>query len=554
MSFRCGRSIWRASRVLAAIAGLVVSAGALAQAPTLTRLVPAFGPAGGNNIVVIAGTGFQAGATVTFGGVPASSVMVNNATALTAKPPAHAAGPVTVAVTNPNAQSGNLASGYKYLVPAGATGFQYFPITGNGIVTDVTAGPDGNLWFLTNGGESLDPDGLAKMTPAGTFTPYPLADPGLLVDIAPGLDGNLWYLRAREPFTADPDKVGRLTPQGVTTEYPLSGGKKVGGITAGPDGATWFTEYNAATVGRITSAGAITEFPIITNPIGITLGPDGQLWLAGCAASSGNSGVCGRFSTGGQLMSFPVPNPEGGVCPRRIVAATDGNLWFQYQGRNVVGRVTPAGVYAEFPLPSAEEVWDIAAGIDGNLWVTYDDFTFGFVARVTPQGAVTEFPLPLFSTPRGITSGPDGALWFTNGANVGRINPGAPPPTAPTSFYTVTPCRVLDTRDPNGPFGGPAIAAGVTRTFAIVGRCGIPASARAVSANLIVTQGASAGYVAAFAGGTLAPLAASLNYRPGQTRANNAIVPLGAAGDVAILSGQASGTVQVILDVNGYFQ
>jgi streptogramin lyase len=38
-----------------------------------------------------------------------------------------------------------------------------------------------------------------------------------------------------------------------------------GGITTGPDGALWFTEQNASKIGRITTAGVITEFPL--NPM-----------------------------------------------------------------------------------------------------------------------------------------------------------------------------------------------------------------------------------------------------------------------------------------------
>ena len=53
-------------------------------------------------------------------------------------------------------------------------------------------------------------------------------------------------------------------------------------ITAGPDGNLWFTEYSGNKIGRITTAGAITEFTIPTaasSPVGITAGPDGNLWF-----------------------------------------------------------------------------------------------------------------------------------------------------------------------------------------------------------------------------------------------------------------------------------
>jgi virginiamycin B lyase len=51
---------------------------------------------------------------------------------------------------------------------------------------------------------------------------------------------------------------------------------------AGPDGALWFTEQAGNKIGRITPAGAITEFSIPTPgaaPLFITAGPDGALWF-----------------------------------------------------------------------------------------------------------------------------------------------------------------------------------------------------------------------------------------------------------------------------------
>ena len=54
-------------------------------------------------------------------------------------------------------------------------------------------------------------------------------------------------------------------------------------------------------------------------------------------------------------------------------------------------------------------------------------------------------------------------------------------------FVPVTPCRVVDTRNANGPFGGPAIPGLTTRSFAIPqGACGIPNSARAYALNMTI--------------------------------------------------------------------
>jgi uncharacterized repeat protein (TIGR01451 family) len=122
------------------------------------------------------------------------------------------------------------------------------------------------------------------------------------------------------------------------------------------------------------------------------------------------------------------------------------------------------------------------------------------------------------------------------------------------SFYTLEPCRVVDTRNATGSRGGPALAAGVARTFPISGACGVPATAWAVSLNVTVTQPTAAGNVRLFPGSTPRPLTSTINYTAGITRANNATAALGTAGDLTALASQASGTVHLILDVNGYFQ
>ena len=84
-------------------------------APTVSGVSPNTGPAAGGTGVTITGTNFAAGATVTFGGTAATNVVVVSATQITATTPAHAAGAVTVTVTNPDTQSGSLSNGFTYL-------------------------------------------------------------------------------------------------------------------------------------------------------------------------------------------------------------------------------------------------------------------------------------------------------------------------------------------------------------------------------------------------------------------------------------------------------
>jgi hypothetical protein len=121
-------------------------------------------------------------------------------------------------------------------------------------------------------------------------------------------------------------------------------------------------------------------------------------------------------------------------------------------------------------------------------------------------------------------------------------------------FYALNPCRVADTRDAPGPYGGPALQAGGTRAFVMVGACGIPAEADALAVNITVTQPTAQGHVTIYPLGVALPTTSTINYSVGQTRANNAIVQVGANGSIVATCGQLSGTTHFIIDVIGYFR
>jgi ELWxxDGT repeat protein len=120
----------------------------------------------------------------------------------------------------------------------------------------------------------------------------------------------------------------------------------------------------------------------------------------------------------------------------------------------------------------------------------------------------------------------------------------------PLGFYTVSPCRAVDTRTPAP---GVPLSGGVARVFTLAGTCGIPSTARAVSLNITVTGAVANGNVRLYAGGTTAPNVSTINFVAGQTRANNAITLLGTNGDIGALLAP-SGTAHVIIDVNGYME
>jgi hypothetical protein len=110
--------------------GSLASAFIYVPPPAVGSVVPNFGPLAGGTPITITGTGFRAGATVTVGGNPATSVNFVSATTLTAVTPAGSAGAANVQVTNTDAQSGSLAGGFTYLAPPTVT--LVSPATGDG--------------------------------------------------------------------------------------------------------------------------------------------------------------------------------------------------------------------------------------------------------------------------------------------------------------------------------------------------------------------------------------------------------------------------------------
>jgi hypothetical protein len=104
---------------------------------SITSIVPAFGPFFGGRPVTINGTGFAAGATVTFGGTAATSVVVVNSTKITAVTPAHAVGAVNVVVTNTDTTTATSIGGYTYRP-------RQFDPNGDGIVNPA------DIFYLVN--------------------------------------------------------------------------------------------------------------------------------------------------------------------------------------------------------------------------------------------------------------------------------------------------------------------------------------------------------------------------------------------------------------------
>lgn len=252
---------------------------------------------------------------------------------------------------------------------------------------EITAGPDGNLWFLLSSGV-----------------------PG-----RPAMD---------QSFTTS---IDRITPAGQVTKFALPAESHPRSLTAGPDGNMWFKSEGE--IGSIAPNGQIARFPGRWGINGeIVSGTDGNLWFPQNRDLAVPPGVptdrVNRMTTSGQVTAFPLPQSEAGL--ESIAADRDGNLWFTETFANAIGRITPPGEITEFALPAPHSYpREIALGPEGNLWFVEGQTAKPAIGRITPAGRIARFPLnPDRDRPGPITAGPDGRLWFVDGpALIGRLTP-----------------------------------------------------------------------------------------------------------------------------------
>lgn len=334
-----------------------------------------------------------------------------------------ATGPAIAHRTTPS--PGRLASGgvIEYPMPnplsPGASCFG----CGQASVGGIVAGADGNLWFA-DGGQSK----VGLITPLGAITEFDLpVVVGGPAGITSGPDGNIW-VTTNALGQGRPDWIVRIGRNGPVAQFQAGTGSGVSGtgpesITAGPDGNLWFTEFWSDRIGRMTTGGVLTEFPIAggSGARGIVAGPDGNLWFV---ESSRIRPAIGRMTTAGAVTEYVLRQGPSDVTPEAIVVGPDRNLWFTQTlgpaAQENVGRITPAGVVAYFSLPAGSSAQGLASGPDGNIWFT--DSGGNTIGRMSPAGVLRQFALPRRNAqPDGIAAGPDGRMWFTEGGGIASI-------------------------------------------------------------------------------------------------------------------------------------
>ena len=249
-------------------------------APTVTSITPNFGNPNGGTAVTITGTGFLTGATVTFGGTAATGVTVVSGTSITATAPAHAAGTVTVAVTNTDNQTGGLNNGYNYttvnpaptvtaITPNSGTtnGGTPVTITGTNFLTGAT---------VRVGGGTATGVTVVSSTSITANTPSHSAGPGTVVVVnTDGQSGSLTNGFTYVVINSAPT-VTSITPNSGT----INGGTAVTITGTGfLAGATVNLGGTAATAVKVVSTTSITATtaPHAVGPVSVVItNTDGQ--------------------------------------------------------------------------------------------------------------------------------------------------------------------------------------------------------------------------------------------------------------------------------------
>ena len=239
--------------------------------------------------------------------------------------------------------------------------------------TGLAYGPDGNIWFTAPG-----TDTVGKVTPTGQVTSY-VVTPGVLEgtqfgSITAGPDGALWFNDAYDAA------IGRITTAGSITLYPAAGiaTPSSASITTGPDGALWFTGMSGS-IGRITTSGSVSTYTVPGGtPTDVTTGPDGALWFT---EKAGNS--LGRVTTAGAITIVPLPSAPSsalgnGNLPTAIATGPDHALWFSEEGSNNIGRLDPALLGSYNVISAAGSFFNTINGVAGTFEVaTFRDSTPG---------------------------------------------------------------------------------------------------------------------------------------------------------------------------------
>ena len=331
----------------------------------------------------------------------------------------------------------------------------------------------------------------------------------------------------------------------------------------------WFP--NAGSVATISSGNQTFTLSTLESSSGlravqIPTSVNRTYWIEYRQASAGFDAGLTANVTGGALVHIgpapdwgsdlldmtPATNTFGDAALDVGLSFIDPDASLEITTLSQVGQTLTVQVQFGVVAPTANFNFNPASPIAGHV-VTFQDLSTGLPASWQwdfGDGATSTLKSPIHTYPNSGTY--TVTLVASNGK--GSSTPATKTVTVsadpPLSFYTIAPCRLIDTRSTNPP----GLFASFNRSFALTGKCGIPAGAKAISVNITVTGSTKGGDIKVLPVGAPDLGTKTIYFKASQTRANNAVLELGTGGALMTVCEIPSGTVQFILDVDGYFQ
>ena len=495
--------------------------------PTVTSVAPSSGSTAGGTAVTITGTNFATGATVTFGGTAATNVVVVSSTSITATTPAHAAGAVAVAVTNPGGLNGSLTNGFTYVAPPTVTsvspnsgpagGGTAVTITGTNFATGAT---------VTFGSAAatnvvvVNSTTITATTPAGSLgaVTVTVTNPG-------GLNGSL-----SNGFTY----VGTPT---VTSVSPTSG--TISGGTA-----VTITGTNFATGATVTFGGTAATNVVVVSSTSITATTPAHAAGAVTVTVTNPGGLNGSLTNGFTYVNSPtvtsVSPTSGTTAGGTAVTITGTNfttgatVTFGGTAATNVVVVSSTSITATTPAHAAGAVTVTVTnpgGLNGSLTNGFTYVGTPTVTSISPTSGTTAGGTAVTITGTNFTTGATVTLGGTAATNVVVVSS--------TSITATTPAHAagavtVTVTNPGGLNGS------LSNGFTYVA----PPTVTSVSPN----SGSTAGGTAVTITGTNFATGATVTF--GGTAATN-IVVVSSTSITATTPAHAAGAVTVVVTNSG---
>jgi hypothetical protein len=508
-------------------------------APAITSLTPAAGPTAGGQTVTVAGSDFLSGVTFTLGG---NSATPSNVTpdSFTITTPVHAAGYVVGVATDSlgNSGSSNPNAGYIYVGPG-----SYVPLTPFRILDTRTGLCGGNSCG------SVGPGGVLTLQISGYTDPtssqtVPANASAVVLNVTAVNDSSfslltIWPNGTMRPLAANLNFNAHVNTANLAT------------VALGQSGEVKI--FNA--LGTLNIVADVQGY-FIPAPAGT---PTGEFHaippLRVCdTRSSQPTNVCNQGHTSnnllgqGQSVKVNVTGQPAGVGGSPPVVPTDGtavgvvlNLTAVSGTAGTYLSVFPTNSSGNCPYGSGNP--PPTANINVNAFTNQANRVFVPLGADSTGGPTTD--VCVYNSLGSINFILDANGWFgSSGAAVGK------------QFQPIVPTRVCDTRAGQGTLcDGQSLTAGAALTVAVAGQGGIPSSGPvAIIANLAAVSGTQGTFLAAYPADVVRPNASDLNVNAHQNLPNLVVVELSSspAGNVDIFN--SAGTIDAVLDVQGWFQ